>query len=266
MRAIEFRAWHVPTQRLFVVHSFTSTRVYELLEVIDAQMGDVYTEAFRREDCVLQQFTGLIDPNGVKIFEGDITYFDYQDPDDPTQHQESYYRVVFWQGGFGLAHLDDVALESDPCWFTGYQLGKPDLFVEPVVGHIHALDALPPLTKYAPSVAEQVIAEREAPEIRKESTPAEPLGKKELCDAHKALLAWQNALDAITNDPDKVADTHAYQVHFTWLSTLQGLGSNEKNDLFIKLRDRAAANRVLWDSKARVFFTPVVHEPELQEA
>jgi len=72
-RAIEFRAWHKPTKRMFNVYSFSRSEVFE--DCLDGPGSTPYVPA-KREDCEIIQFTGLLDKTGAKIFEGDTVKYE----------------------------------------------------------------------------------------------------------------------------------------------------------------------------------------------
>ena len=68
-REIKFRAYHIPTKRMFDVFSWCKDCVFEDSE---DGIGTSPTLPAEMKDCELMQFTGLKDIHGKKIFEGDI--------------------------------------------------------------------------------------------------------------------------------------------------------------------------------------------------
>ena len=69
MREIKFRAWHIPTKKMFDVYSWGKHIIFE---ISDDGVGTSPTLPAERDDCILMQYTGLKDRNGKDIYEGDI--------------------------------------------------------------------------------------------------------------------------------------------------------------------------------------------------
>jgi uncharacterized phage protein (TIGR01671 family) len=94
-REIKFKAYHKPTKRIFDVYSFTPELVFE--DSLDG-IGTSATLPAKRKDCVLMQFTGYFDKNGVEIYEDYILRYKYS-YSEPLIHP-----VVYWKSGF---YVDD---------------------------------------------------------------------------------------------------------------------------------------------------------------
>ena len=107
-REIKFRAFHIPTKKMFDVHSWGK---YIIFEDSNDGVGTSPTLPAEMEDCILMQFIGKYDIHGKEIYEGDILkYF------QPYSKKWGNH-IVKWDekfAGFGLFEKDNEwCKESD---------------------------------------------------------------------------------------------------------------------------------------------------------
>lgn len=101
MRDIKFRVWDKETKHIHIfgddIHdAITSEGKTNKIYYYNLQNGcDSLDED---SDYVLMQYTGLKDKNGKEIFEGDIVYFNYR---EPQRHE-----IIFEDGSFWLKDKD----------------------------------------------------------------------------------------------------------------------------------------------------------------
>lgn len=94
MREILFRAYHIPTKRFIPIYGFNKENVFE--ETFDGI--DIGTNVLPLSECILQQYTGLTDKKGTKIFEGDI-----------LKHPNSgIFECIFKDNGFYLFYKNII--------------------------------------------------------------------------------------------------------------------------------------------------------------
>jgi len=116
MREIKFRAWCKAKKKLYEVYSISK---YEIV-VYDT----LNEKEYLCEDCVLLQYTGLKDKNGVEIYEGDVIHaFSVEKP----------LEVVYRNGAFGYFGVFHNSFES----FAGnYNFDFSKLDIE-VIGNFY---------------------------------------------------------------------------------------------------------------------------------
>ena len=73
MRTIKFRAW-IPKLKYFCKHVLFEDNV-----AVALHNNDGFGYPISADRCVIQQYTGLKDSEGVEIYEGDLLEFVYKD-------------------------------------------------------------------------------------------------------------------------------------------------------------------------------------------
>ncbi|MBR0576778.1 hypothetical protein KCG48_10580 [Proteiniclasticum sp. BAD-10] len=125
MREILFRAWIKKEKMINPVYSLYFGEDDQSIQVSGCgRVGCcICTDEYQPDEVILMQYTGLLDMNGVKIFEGDITEVEY---DGWKVRRE----IVFSQGAF--QYHNSCGLSP-----MRYMLKNSDTFYGVVIGNIH---------------------------------------------------------------------------------------------------------------------------------
>jgi uncharacterized phage protein (TIGR01671 family) len=93
-RPLKFRVWDIKNKTWLVLYNYKTDIVLNQ----DGYLSGLYE--FETKKYIIQQFTGLTDKNGKKIFEGDIVKCSYR--------TEEVFEITFGNGGFrlnGVTHI-----------------------------------------------------------------------------------------------------------------------------------------------------------------
>lgn len=115
MREIEFRIWSAENK--YFINSYSVNFGFALAEYITSSVG-LNRQDFEQK-FTLQQFTGLRDKNGKKIYEGDIVKYLIKYNDREVQY-ECVREVKFNKGSFYPIPVDDI-VDGDEWYSTYYE-------------------------------------------------------------------------------------------------------------------------------------------------
>lgn len=127
MRDFEFRAW-VKKHKKFSTSIFSIDFDYKEIDVQGCDHKDcgLCRDTYTFDDVILEQYTGLTDKNGTKIFEGDIAKND----------AGILYEVFYSQKlGFTVRRINDKGqfIDGESQWVS---VANYHIFIE-VIGNIH---------------------------------------------------------------------------------------------------------------------------------
>lgn len=117
-RPLEFRAWHLPSKRLYYDIDFCPDFVTFRWDEskTDTENYKLVDHPLNREDCILMQFTGRVDELGHKVWEGDVVRFDNmwigEIPEGDEEYSQYSY-IGFHNGGFANFPVSEEVTEED---------------------------------------------------------------------------------------------------------------------------------------------------------
>ena len=136
MKEIKFRAWHKKNKKLYKVNGIDFNNRYVFCDGKD----NIYNDVFRLNEVVIEQYTGMKDKNGKKIYEGDIVKVYYKqwrkdwEGKDKWNYWDNIENIVFINGGF-MFHI--VVFDTDMYRPMMPMFNNCELNGIEVIGNIH---------------------------------------------------------------------------------------------------------------------------------
>lgn len=136
VRKIKFRAWIKESEKMVQVAAIAlqknsfGTKKYAI--GVGPHLYDMDNNCYRLEDCILIQYTGLKNKNGIEIYEGDVIKTDnilwLVEPIPSLESDEQYWGICVSPWGNGKCYL------IEQCHLDGEVIGdiyrNPELLQE----------------------------------------------------------------------------------------------------------------------------------------
>jgi uncharacterized phage protein (TIGR01671 family) len=126
MREIKFRVWDGTTKHMHRPDVPDDQNKFHIF----LRGNFSYMETYMGSDCILLQYTGLLDKNGKEIYEGDLIEIVYErrDSNEETLETKTFIReVIFKDGAFVLK----------PDFTEGFNSRNSSLTTAKIIGNIY---------------------------------------------------------------------------------------------------------------------------------